>query len=860
LILPQILRRVQVRPFLKAAIPTFGAMKKIACLSFLSFTVFLIFLIGIPRTSQAQLPQQWSSAEILHHIEGLNTLGSVLYLAAHPDDENTRFISYCANELHMRTAYLSITRGDGGQNLIGKEIGPELGLIRTNELLMARSVDGGLQYFTPSKDFGYSKSPEETLEMWGRDMVLEDVVRVIRHFRPDVIVCRFPTDGGGGHGHHTASALLADEAFYLAADGSYNPKGLQGYPAWQTKRIVVNTGRWWKDDISVDDPGVVSEDVGAYVELLGTSCTELAARSRSKHKSQGFGSTGTRGEQVEYFEHLGGTMAKQSLFDEVNRGWSRVDGSKALEKSISDLVRSFDPKDPSRSIPALVGIKKSLAKLPDTHWAQLKVKDVDALIVQCAGLYAEARTKDFYAFKGDSLHIEVEFTSRNRDKVLLKALSSDMIQGSEKQSMLLEKNKSVIIDFSGVISRTNEFTTPYWLKKEVTMGRFNIDHMEDAVKPVSEPSILVHVDLEIDGADIDMDLPVNMKWNDPVKGESWRPFVIGPELTLNFNEENLFLLSDAPVMGSFTLTSHGGFDDVSIELKAPEGWQVEPLTYQIDSLKKDEERIFTFSVISSFAEAEGDITAIVNIGKGEQEAFSQTTIDYEHIPTQFILRPSALRLVKMNVLRSGGRIGYVPGAGDKVAEAMLSLGYEVHILNEDLIKAGGLEQYKAIITGIRLLNVDERLDAYFPELLDYAKNGGNLIVQYNTRHGLKAEKFSPYPITLSRDRVTEEDSEVHFLAAEHHLMTSPNTITQEDFKGWVQERGLYFPSEWDEAYTPILSWHDEGEDAKEGALLIAPYGKGNYVYTGISFFRELPAGVPGAFRLFVNLIESPKHD
>jgi hypothetical protein len=214
----------------------------------------------------------------------------------------------------------------------------------------------------------------------------------------------------------------------------------------------------------------------------------------------------------------------------------------------------------------------------------------------------------------------------------------------------------------------------------------------------------------------------------------------------------------------------------------------------------------------------------------------------------------------MKVTRSGGRLGYVPGAGDKVAESLMAMGYEVEELNEELIKAGGLEKYKAIVTGIRLLNVDERLDAYFPALLEYAKGGGNLIVQYNTRHALKTDNFSPYPIALSRDRVTEEDSEVQFLAEDHPVMNRPNPITKEDFKGWVQERGLYFPNEWDEKYTPIFSWHDEGEDAKKGSLLIAPYGKGNYVYTGISFFRELPAGVPGAYRLLVNLIELPSHD
>jgi LmbE family N-acetylglucosaminyl deacetylase len=814
------------------------------------------FLVFSSIAFQAQIPHQHSSSEILQEMQGLKTLGSVLYLAAHPDDENTRFISYCANELHMRTAYLSITRGDGGQNLIGKEIGPELGLIRTNELMAARGVDGGVQYFTPAKDFGYSKSPEETMAIWGEQDVLQDVVRVIRDFRPDIIVCRFPTDGGGGHGHHTASAMLAEQAFSLAADPAYATEALQGYPTWQAKRIVVNTGRWWNKDISADNPGVVVADVGAYIELLGTSCNELAAKSRSMHKSQGFGSTGVRGSQLEYFEHMAGEEAQESLFDGVDASWSRMNASNDIQEHVNAVIRDYNANDPSASIPGLLNLKKVFQKASDPYWSAIKIQKIDELIRDCMGLYVELRSDAFYASPGDSLRAELEITCRTIDGVKLISGQCDQTNTLNIAASTLKKNEAFILPIRSTFKKELTYTSPYWMDEEGSLGRYTIKDKAMLVKPVAGPSIIMKLNLEIDGEAFSVWTPLIQKDNDPVKGELWKPFTIGPEMTVKFAEENLFILSDKNVKSSFVIKAEKDISAKELSLGLPEKWKAEPANFKVPAMKKGESLSYDFTVNTSLKEAKGSMS----MKTGTVHVKSLRSIDYDHIPSLTVIKDAQVNLVKMNVNRAGGKIGYIPGAGDKVAESLTSLGYEVELLDEFKLKAGGLEKYKAIITGIRLFNVDEKVSDYVPILDAYCMNGGNVILQYNTRHEMKTEEFSPYKIHLSRDRVTEEDAEVKFLEKDHAVMLAPNAITVKDFEDWVQERGLYFPDEWGNEFKSILSWHDKGESAKDGALLIAPYGKGNFIYTGISFFRELPAGVPGAYRLMVNMIELPAHD
>lgn len=814
--------------------------------------VLLLFLVV--GNAFAQKPQQLSSAEIYQKIQKLNVLGNVLYLAAHPDDENTRFIAYSANEKLFNTAYLSLTRGDGGQNLIGTEIREELGIIRTQELLAARRTDGGQQFFTRANDFGYSKTPQETLKIWDKDKILADVVWVIRKFRPDVIVCRFPTDGGGGHGHHTASALLGVEAFDLAADKNAYPEQLKHVNVWQPKRIVVNTGRWWNPDISADDEGVVAEDIGKYNKLLGTSCNEIAAKSRTMHKSQGFGSTGARGEHLEYFEHLKGEQAKESLFDGINTSWSRLKGQDYIGKFINDILTNYKLDAPEKSIPLLITLKKELKKIDNTFWRQKKIEEVDYLIKHCVGLYIEAKADDYYATNGDSVKVSFELINRSLPELKIKSIKAKAIGYSYEKEQQLLKNENLTIEQAFQIPDDLPVSQPYWLDKQGTLGTYNVSDQLTIGKPENDAAISFDVTLVIDGEELTYNYPLIYKWNDPVKGELYRPFVVVPPVFINFSEE-LQLFSDLEKRDiELTIKAAKANIKGNLNITIPRGWKFVQTSFDIDLTKKGQEQKVRLEV-SPLAEAQiGNLKASIAI-KGESYGKALNTITYDHIPTQIYMPQAQTKLVFVDLKTKGNKIGYFAGAGDKIPEALTSIGYKVDELTENSLDLTNLSQYDAIVVGIRAVNVNDRFGFVAPKLLKYVENGGTLVMQYNTRHRLKTDDFAPYTLKLSRDRVTEEDAEVTFLKPEHAVLNSPNKITKADFDGWVQERGLYFPNEWDkDKYDAILSWHDKGEEAKEGSLLVAKYGKGHYVYTGISFFRELPAAVPGAYRLFVNLI------
>lgn len=803
----------------------------------------VVVLVSVCFVLFGQMPKQLSSAEIYQEIKKLNVVGNVLYLAAHPDDENTRFISYCANEKLYNTAYLSLTRGDGGQNLIGTEIREELGIIRTQELLAARRTDGGIQYFTRANDFGYSKTAEETLEIWDKEKILSDVVWVIRKFRPDVIVCRFPTDGGGGHGHHTASALLAKEAFGLAGDKTKFPEQLKFVDVWQPTRVVVNTGRWWNDSISAGDPGVVAIDIGQYNSVLGTSYNELAARSRSQHKSQGFGSTGKRGEQIEYFEHLAGKPANEDLFEGYASDWSRVPGSETVQQKINSLIEHYKVGRPEASLDGLQALKSQLFQL-DTLANPIvseKIAAVDDLIFQTSGVYLEAVANQFSGARGDSIEVNFEFISRSDSSLTIKSLRSFDLTSE------LNDITEQFTPFKIAIPRTS-VSQPYWLAKQGTLGMYNVTDQNLIGLAENNPSISFQATLGDNG--LILDVPVVYKWNDPVKGEMYRPFVITPAVTANIDQPSYLFSSQKEQQVEITLKSHSDNQNGFVTIESINGWEI-IYNGQYELAKKGDE----MKIVAIVRPKDNPINGSIEIKINGEQARAVNTISHDHIPTQVWFPKSEINLVYVDVQTRSKKIGYIAGAGDLVPEALQNIGYEVTFLEENDLSAENLSQYDAILTGIRFFNVNERSPFMAPKLMEYVKQGGNLIVQYNTRHRMKTQDFGPYPIKLSRDRVTEEDAEVIFLAQDHPVLNSPNKITQADFENWVQERGLYFPSEWDDKYTPVLSWRDKGEPAREGSLLVTKYGQGNYVYTGISFFRELPAGVPGAYRLLVNLIE-----
>ncbi len=820
----------------------------------------IVFLTVLSVNLFAQAPERMTSADIHNAIKKLGVVGSALYVAAHPDDENTRLISYLSNELKVNTTYLSMTRGDGGQNLVGPEIRELLGVIRTQELLMARSVDGGSQLFTRANDFGYSKTPEETLKFWNTDEVMADVVWAIRKTRPDIIINRFPHEHlNGNHGHHTTSAMLSYEAFDMANDPSIYPEQLPYVDTWQPRRMFFNTSWWFYGSrekfAEADKSRMVSVDAGVYYPMDAISNPEVSALSRSMHKSQGFGSSGTRGEMMEYLDLLKGDMPEDPTdpFGGIDLTWNRVEGGGHIGKMVEKLDKSFSHEAPHASLPDMMEIRKAITALPDSYWKRVKLEEINKIIVSATGLYVDARADSYWGTPGDSVGVVLEVTNRSAVNITLisaEFLGSNMME----EAMICLPNKPVFMDRDVLIAPTAEYTSPYWLVEEASMGMYTVEDQLLRGLPENKRELGVQLLLDIEGTYVEVFRPLVYQRTDPVKGEVYRPFEVVPPAFVNFDEKIQVLADDEARTVRVRVKSSK--DDVSgtLAISASSGWNVEPSSHEFSLGPKGDEAVFEFSVIPPSTQNIGEINAIIAIGDKRFNK-SITEIEYDHIPTQTILTPASAKVVKVDLRRTRERIGYIMGAGDEVANSLEQVGYSVDILNENDIELETLKGYDAIIIGVRAYNTSDRIRFYQDELFEYVKQGGNLITQYNTSRRLKTQDLAPYPLALSRERVTDEMAEVKILEPDHPVMQHPNPITQADFDLWVQERGLYFPNEWDDAYTAVLSMNDRGEDEKRGSLLIAKYGDGHFVYTGLSWFRQLPAGVPGAYRLFTNMIE-----
>lgn len=821
----------------------------------LLFFVILFLLSHFSVAQQAAVP----SSEITLNLQKLNTLGSVLYVAAHPDDENTRLLSWLSKEMKVRTAYLSITRGDGGQNLIGKEQGEPLGLIRTQELLAARRIDGAEQFFTRAYDFGFSKNPEETFRIWNKDSVLADMVLIIRKFRPDVIICRFPTTGEGGHGHHTASALLAVEAFDAAADPSRFSYQLSSLKPWQAKRIVWNTFNFGTTNTT--SPDQLQVDVGGYNPLLGKSYGEISAASRSMHKSQGFGSAPVRGSQLEYFKHLKGSEAKTSLFENIDISWNRIKGAEGISKAISELLRNYDASEPSRSVTGLIGLYVALEKLKADdetikYWKNKKLEEVSNLIAQCSGLWFEAYTSDPTLVPGQPAEFSVSVVARNLDKIRLESISWAGTDSST--SLELKKNNLYTFKHRSNLFDDMEFTNPYWLKQERGQGSFIIGNRAMTGYPENMPAFTADFTFNIEGKTLQYQRPVVYRSTDPVKGELYRPVEVVPPATVNLSEKAYVFAGKSAKKIEAIIRAHRAKLEGKINFEIPKGWKATENSFTFKTDGEGEEKVISITLEPDGNTAEGILHVSLTID-GKKYSQAITRIDYDHIPQQIILAEAKAKLVNVELNRTASNIGYIPGAGDDVPQSLRQVGYNVTILNDEQLIASDLSVYDAIVTGVRAYNTNDRLQVHYNKLMKYVENGGNLVVQYNTnnRIGPIVAKISPYPLNISRERVTDENAPVTFSQPDHIVLNAPNKITQEDFKGWIQERGIYFATDISKDYETPLLMNDPNEKPNAGSLLIAKYGKGNFVYTGLVFFRELPAGIPGAYRLFSNLLSLP---
>ncbi|MCW2121040.1 PIG-L family deacetylase [Flavobacterium sp. 7A] len=808
----------------------------------------------------AQKPQKPNSAEIYNQIQKLNFLGSVLYIAAHPDDENTKLISYLSNEKKAQTAYLSLTRGDGGQNLIGPELREQLGVIRTQELLEARKIDGGQQFFSRANDFGFSKNPEETLQIWNKKQVLADVVWAIRKFQPDIIINRFDhRTSGNTHGHHSASALLSVESFDLTNNTKAYPEQLAYVKPWQVKKLFFNPSYWFygsqeKFD-AADKSTFLSFDTGVYYTNLGKSNAEISALSRSSHQSQGFGSTGTRGVDLEYLEPIKGlpSNTKSDLFAGIDTTWNRIDGGKPIGDLITKIIAKYDFTNPSKSIPSLVKAYEMIQLLEKSNWKIIKSEEIKNCIANCAGLYLEAVASQPEASPGETVQLTIEAINRTDAKILLESITTFPDQVTLSQNKSLGNN--IDTKFSAVVSipSSADFTEPYWLKETGTLGMYVVKDQENIGIPDIIRNNYVCFNLKIDGLELPLKRPIVYKYNHPAKGEMYQYLDIVPEVSTSFEEKVILFNTDKSKEIAVVVKS--GKDNLKgeLQLELPKNWIVTPDKFAVALSKKGTEKVFHFQVTPP--KEAGEIFAksalIVN---GKKYSSEQVNIEYPHITKQQILQPAVSKFIKLDINIGPQKIGYIMGAGDAVPASLLQMGYDLIFLDPEEITAESIASFDVIITGIRAYNTIESLVNKQQLLFDFVKKGKTMIVQYNTPSLLKGVQLAPYPLTLSTNRVTEENADVVFLAPDHAVLNYPNKITKKDFIGWTQEQGLYYPSAYDAAFTPILSSHDTGEQDLDGALLIAPYGKGYYVYTGLSFFRELPQGVSGAYRLMANII------
>lgn len=824
--------------------------------------LFTLSLLLISISFFAQKPSKLSSNQIYEKIQKLNFLGTALYIAAHPDDENTRLISYLANHVKARTGYLSLTRGDGGQNLIGPEISELLGVIRTQELLAARNIDGGEQFFTRANDFGYSKNPDETLEIWEKEKVLSDVVWAIRTFKPDVIINRFNhKTPGSTHGHHTTSAMLSVEAFDLAANENQFEDQLKFTETWQPKRLFFNTSSWFyrnNDDFENATKELTKLDVGVYYPLKGLSNNEIAAIASSQHLCQGFGRLTSRGSENEYLEFLKGDLLddKNDIFSGINTTWNRIEGGKEIGEILYEIEKNFDFINPSKHLPKLLEAYQKVQLLDDKYWREIKEKQLLEIIEACAGLYLEVSAESSSGNPNEKISVNFELVNRSTIPVQLTSIKNVLEEETIFKGLDLHQNKKMNFKES-IVLKTSDFSTPYWLKNERTLGLYSVNNQQIIGKPETPRQVTIQFNLVINFTPITITKNVIFRYAESDKGEIYEPFEVLPKVTTKLTEKVL-IFSDS-IAKKITVEVRAGANYINgiIELKVPENWSVEPKFQNFNIQQKKDKQIVEFLVYPPKNQSEGKLQVIAKI---EEETFEKELIEinYNHIPKQSVLLNSEAKIVRLNIEISGNFIGYIKGAGDAIPESLRQIGYTVEEINPTEINEVSLQKYDAIVLGIRAYNVVDELKFKQKYLLEYVEKGGNLIVQYNTDRGV--EIGAPYTLKLSSDRVTDEFSEVIILDETHEILNFPNKITQEDFKGWTQERGLYFPNSWSSEYKPILSMKDKGESPKEGSLLIAKYGKGNYIYTGLSFFRELPAGVSGAYKLFANMLSVKKEN
>lgn len=824
------------------------------------------------------------SGELREALSHLRVLGTVMYVGAHPDDDNTSLLAYLARGRGLRTSYLSLTRGDGGQNILGTETGEALGVLRTQELLASRRVDGAGQLFGRALDFGFSKSPDEALSFWGHDRTLADMVWLIRLYQPDVIITRFGTDGSGGHGHHTASAILAGEAFRAAADSSRFPDQLTEVTTWRAKRLLWNTWAPKLEGRGAGAPPLLTLETGGIDPELGASYPEIGGRARSLNRSQGAGTPERHAKVTEYFEQVDGNVAQHDPLEGVTLGWSRVPGGAAVDSLLARAEREFDPAHPETVLPLLARAQVVMCDLLPRAGASeplvsYEIAELQRVMRAAAGLWLEATVPVASVCPGDTVTLTVSAVRRGGAAVRLAGIHppfaarafyrreegaaspagsaaigpahpavADSSAPADHAARELPANAPVVALARMIVPADAPFSQPYWLDGRIANPAGVVEWRGEAERP----GPMARIDVDVANVILSYDVPVVYRWIDRVYGDRYRALEVLPPVTCRLDQPVYLFATAAPREISCTVQSTHLAQRGTLHLRLPRGWSAAPESTAF-ALDAGAEQTLRFRVTPAPGAASGPVHAEAVVA-GRAYRLSLQHIDYPHVPIQALLAPAESKLMRADVRARAGTIGYLAGSGDEIPAALGQMGFHVVPLSDDEVENSDLARFSCIVTGVRAYNVRPRLVALVPRLLEYVKNGGRLITQYVTPDAALDDRLGPWPLKISRDRITDETAEMTLLKPAHPLLTTPNQIGAADFAGWVQERGLYYAGPYDARYVALIAAHDPGEQPLAGGLVAGAYGKGEFVYTGLAFFRQLPAGVPGAWRLFANLV------
>jgi LmbE family N-acetylglucosaminyl deacetylase len=808
-------------------------------------------------------------------LEELNNLGSVMMIAAHPDDENTALLAYLARGRHVRTAYLSLTRGEGGQNLIGGDQSDELGIIRTEELLAARRIDGAEQYFTRAIDFGFTKTAEETFTKWPREKVLGDVVWAIRRFRPDVVILRFTGTPRDGHGQHQASAILGKEAFSAAADPSRFPEQLKYVQVWQAQRLMNNPAAFTDQQQRENDrlPEKLELDLGAYSPELGYSYNEIAGMSRSQHRSQAMGTAERKGVLTNYLVTLSGDKARKDIFEGINITWARLPGGAAVSAVLNQAAEEFVPAHPEALLPLLAKARQlaaSIAAQTKSPIAGRKLAELEETIALCGGVWLDAQADKFEITPGGNLKVTLTALSRSP---LDARMAGEKLAGMPGVPNVviypgpLVPNKPFAYSVTVKVPPSQTYSQPYWLVQPRDGSMYSVPDAEQIGNPENGPVLSAEFRLKLGNTEIALTRPVVHRYVDRVYGELLRPLAIVPPVGIDFSGTALVFPDTKSRRIEIPVKASTGKASGEMHLELPNGWKAAPAAQRFELSGADEQTTVAFDLTPPSGDSEGVARAVAMVG-GRSVSSDTRVINYPHIPAQTLFPPAESKLVRADIRTLAHNVGYIEGAGDEVPAALRQMGCDVTFLSAADLLHGDLSRFDAIVTGVRAFNTRPDLRANYQRLFKYVENGGTLIVQYNTPEGgpnntaLESPMLAhigPYPIKTGRERVTVEEAPVTFPNPQLALLHKPNEITSRDFDGWVQERGLNFASEWDPKYQSVLESHDPGEKKPlPGGELYTRYGKGAYVFSSYDWFRELPAGVPGAYRLFANMLSAAK--